>query len=83
MNEPSRYTVSMCLACDGAGAVRRINGLWLRWQRERAGYSLRRFAQQIGFSAPYVSDIERGHRGCSPLIESQYAALRAVTEARR
>ena len=33
-----------------------------RHYREKFGISLRSFAKQIGFSAPYISDLELGRR---------------------
>lgn len=74
----AKYSRSTCLACEGSGNVTRVSGAWLRARRKSAGVSLREFARRIGFSAAYVSDIERGQRMCTALIEAQYEKLDKV-----
>lgn len=55
---------------------------YLRQARERAGVSLRAMARETGYSAPYVSDLERGNRELSPTMLGQFedaiARLRAI-----
>jgi len=38
--------------------------------------SLRYFATFVGFSAAYISDIEHGRRGCTPMIQDAYEAIK-------
>lgn len=52
-----------------------VNGAWLRARRVAAGVSLRALARQLDFSAAYISDIERNHRGCSHEIQVAYERL--------
>lgn len=40
----------------------KATGKSFRSERERLGVSLRKFALAIGYSAPFVSDLERGER---------------------
>ncbi len=47
----------------------------LRPAREKKGISLGTFAKKLGFSAAYLSDIERGRRACTPQIFYAYEAL--------
>jgi transcriptional regulator with XRE-family HTH domain len=55
---------------------------YLRHAREEAGVSLRAVAREVGYSAPYVSDLERGNRELSPTMLDQFeqaiARLRAI-----
>ena len=48
------------------------NPEYLRQARVRAGVSLRAMARAVGFSAPYVSDLERGNRELSPTMLDQF-----------
>jgi transcriptional regulator with XRE-family HTH domain len=48
------------------------NPAYLRQAREQAGVSLRAMARAVGYSAPYVSDLERGHRELSPTMLDQF-----------
>src|SRR5687767_4676315 len=68
--------------CGCCGSpVRRLNGPWLRYHRERSGLSLSSFARLARVSKAYVSDIERNRRelaGKAPAssrLLAQYAAL--------
>ena len=58
------------------------NPEYLRHAREAAGVSLRAMAREVGFSPPYVSDLERGNRELSPTMLDQFeeaiARLRAI-----
>ena len=40
----------------------RTNGQKIRVARERKGLTLAQLAEQVGKTAPYISDIERGNR---------------------
>ncbi len=57
---------------------------YLRQARVQAGVSLRAMARAAGYSAPYVSDLERGHRELSPTMldafEQAIARLRALRQ---
>lgn len=44
-------------------------GRAIREAREKAGLTLRKLAERIGVSAPYLSDVERGRRGIPKLPE--------------
>lgn len=56
-------------------------GDYLREQRESAGLSLRKLAEQTGVSNPYLSQIERGLRRPSAEVLQQLAkALRVSAE---
>ncbi|HEU4514412.1 MAG TPA: helix-turn-helix transcriptional regulator [Nocardioidaceae bacterium] len=56
-------------------------GDYLREQRESAGLSLRKLAEQTGVSNPYLSQIERGLRRPSAEVLQQLAkALRISAE---
>jgi transcriptional regulator with XRE-family HTH domain len=56
-------------------------GEYLREQRESAGLSLRKLAEQTGVSNPYLSQIERGLRRPSAEVLQQLAkALRISAE---
>ena len=57
-----RYLTIACPCCGHP--TRQINGRYLRARREAAGLDQRRFARQLGFTGPYVSDIERNRRAC-------------------
>lgn len=62
--------------CPTCGAPRNlIAGDWLRARRLRAGLGLRDMARQLGYSAVYLSDIERDKRNCTPFIRKAYEAL--------
>ena len=50
----------------------------LRTHRERSGLSLREVARRMKFSAPFVSDVERGRRNCT--IEFADAFMEALNK---
>lgn len=56
--------LKMCPMCDGAGKVTDESkiGEDLRKLRKSANLSLREVARRMGYSAPYVSDLELGRR---------------------
>lgn len=75
MAEP-KFTEEECGRCCGAGKIKRVRPAWLRHQREGAELSLRDFADLVGFSPAYISDIELGRRSCTPKILGRYEGLR-------
>jgi len=66
--------------CQRCGAPRReINPAYLRAIRQVAGKSLRAIGRELKRSAPYLSDIERGHRRCPLYILDMYEKMRMET----
>jgi ribosome-binding protein aMBF1 (putative translation factor) len=54
-----------------------VMGKAAKKQREDAGISLREMAKRMGYSAFYLYDLERGHRGWSEkLVEKFNKALK-------
>jgi transcriptional regulator with XRE-family HTH domain len=75
--EPQKFAAVDCPKCGSPRS--QLSGAWLRWKREQAGLSLREMAKRAGgFSAVYLSDIERGRRNCLPKMRAAYEALRAA-----
>ena len=72
MSEP-KFKPQPCRACGAPQST--INGAWLRTVREKAGLTLREFAERAGVSAPYISDIERNRRNCLPNMRKRYEDL--------
>lgn len=64
-----------CKKCGGCGKVSITVPESLKKARVAAGISLRTFAKRIGFTAPYISDIENGRRACTNEIEEYYSLL--------
>lgn len=52
----------------------RTNGQKIRVARERKGLTLAQLAEQVGKTAPYISDIERGNR------RGSYKTLERIAE---
>ena len=70
---PPKFTNEACSRC---GAARRVvNGAWLRQQRQAARITLRDMAKRLGFSAPYICDIELNRRHALPKIVKVYEEL--------
>lgn len=69
----AKFTTQPCEKCGGS--MRVVNGAWLRERREAAGVALREMARRLDFSAPYISDVERGRRNCTAEILSAYERL--------
>lgn len=65
-----------CKHCRGRGTLSIVEPESLRLTREDAGLSLRQFAKQVGFTPPYISDIENGRRACTFEIEEAYSKLK-------
>ena len=70
-----KFLTSNCPRCKGTGKVSKPDPDSLRKAREEAGISLRAMADALGFSAPYLSDIERGNRTCPIQIAKAYTAF--------
>lgn len=70
---PKKYRDEPCSKCGASQTV--VDGAWLRALRIVAGYSLRAVAAKLNFSAPYLSDVERGRRAALPHIVKGYEAL--------
>lgn len=63
-----------CPACGGSGRVLdpREIGAHMRNLREKSKRSLRTIAANMGLSAPYVSDLERGNRSFTEELIARY-----------
>lgn len=68
-----KFTNEPCSKCGSPRSV--VNGAWLRERRMAAGLSLREMARRLGFSAPYVSDVEKNKRNCLPKFRKAYESL--------
>lgn len=55
-------------AKEEVGRAHKNYSKWLRSSRKVSGISLRDLAIQVGISAPYLSDIERGNRNASSRV---------------
>jgi len=71
--EIQKFTHGACPTCGTPRTI--INGRWLRHERQRAGLTLREMARRLGFSAPYICDVELNRRNCSPKIRAAYEGL--------
>lgn len=60
--KPNKYIAKDCSLCGGAG--KSVNPDWIRWRRLEMALSLREVAREIGISAQYLCDIEKGRRNC-------------------
>jgi len=54
-------------------------GLFVQHKRDELDMSLREFARQIGYTAPFVSDIERGRRHPSDEVLAKIARVLNVS----
>ncbi len=63
-----------CPKCDGTGTVVDpvLVGRKMRALRERFGVSCRAVARELGFSPPYVSDLELGRRSFNERLIKRY-----------
>ena len=68
-----KFVERPCRTCGTPHAV--VNGMWLRAVRQAAGLSLREMAARLGFSTPYVCDVELNRRNCTPQIRKAYEQL--------
>lgn len=71
--EPSKLLNQECAHCGSPRKV--VNPRWLRHVREQAGQTQRQVADALGFSVPYICDIEAGRRACSPKILAAYERI--------
>jgi predicted transcriptional regulator len=71
----SLETTVKCPQCKGTGKCKVADPARLRSKRESAGLSARDMAKRLGFSAPYICDIELGRRGCTPKVLEAYESL--------
>lgn len=62
-----------CASCSGTGQVIMVSGEWARQQRRMARLSLREVARRMGFSAPYICDLELGRRPMSGGLWERYS----------
>lgn len=67
--------MAKCPKCNGKGKVRKVLPETLRALRKKSTLSLRRFGKKIGFSAMYLSEIERGDKRATPEIVKAYQKL--------
>ena len=60
-------------------------GLYVRARREAMGESVRSFAKQLGCSASYLSDIEKGNRNAPPknYLDKLFELLKLPEEERQ
>ena len=61
-------------SCPACGYTR-VNHLSLRLARKRARISLRQMADRLGFTVPYLRDVELGNRNCTEKIKEAYQKL--------
>jgi predicted transcriptional regulator len=63
-----------CDECDGTGCVNdnEAIGDHMRKLRVASKLSLREIARRLNLSGPYVSDLERGHRGWSHMRITEF-----------
>ena len=64
-----------CPGCDGAGVVEEPLPGALRRARESTGKTMTAVARELGYSVPYMCDIELGRRRCTRRILEHYMAL--------
>ena len=69
-----------CKECGGKGTRQVVLPESLKQARIAAGISMRSLAKRLGFTAPYLSDIENGRRRCTFEIEEAYTMLKPKKE---
>lgn len=70
------YTTQKCIACNGKGRVRVVDGAALRERRNKAGLTLAQVGKKLGFSKMYCSDLETGRRRVTEEIAKGYLKLK-------
>lgn len=70
-----KFTEEPCPTCGSPRSI--INPKWLRTAREAANVAQSDLAKRLGYSAPYLCDIELGRRNCTPRVRKAYEALKA------
>lgn len=76
--EPIKFFAT-CPSCGTEAAL--VNPRWLRWRRAQAGLTLKQFSASVGLGQPYLSDVERGNRRCSPQLRARYEQLGVVAHS--
>jgi len=71
--EPPKYIKTKCRECGGNRKT--LNGAWLRFKRLKCGMNQRDFGMMIGFSSPYLSDLETNRRECPASLVKIYNKL--------
>lgn len=61
-----------CEHCHGSGLRTAVPGQALRAHRVALGWTLRAFAVRLGFTAPYLCDVEYGRRRATEAIVEAY-----------
>lgn len=69
----AKFIDTPCPHCGSQKSV--VDGAWLRERRELAGLTLREMGRRLGYSAPYLSDVEWNRRNRLPAIVKAYEAL--------
>lgn len=69
-----KFVDEPCPRCGSPKSV--VDGAWLRERRERAGLTLREMSRRLGFSVPYLCDVEWNRRNRLPAIVKAYEELR-------
>lgn len=72
-----KEALTVCPRCGGSGMIQdeAAVGREMRKRRESVpGLSAREVARRMGFSAAYVSDLERGRRHWTPEVTRKYLA---------
>src|SRR5438093_9346110 len=59
---PGRTHSSITFVCNSPLTVRKIDGTWLRQQRELKGWTQQQAAARLGVSQTYLSLLENGRR---------------------
>lgn len=72
----SKFTKINCPKCGAP--TDKISGGWLREQHNKAGFSLRKLGAKLGYSSPFLSDVENNRRGCSERLRKAYEELGAA-----
>lgn len=62
-----------CPRCNGTGEV--TNPGPMRRMRVKSGLSLRSVARQLGITAGYLSDLERGRRVWTVKLEKEFSEI--------
>lgn len=80
-----KYPTKNCQACGGTG--KEINhwelGKLMRVKREKAGVGLRQISRAMHYSAPFISDIERGQRRWNVRLIEEYELALAGCQDKR
>lgn len=72
----AKYCAEGCPKCGAPCAV--VNYKWLREVRLASQLTLSQMADRLGYSVPYMSDIERGKRDCTQRVREAYEQLESA-----